>query len=173
MKRSSFGLVFLSLFAVVPLAHAGQGKAGLWEVSTKMNLGAAMPAMPAMTPEQQAMMKQMGIEVPTVGGGAITTKQCVTAAQAAEDIIPPPGDAADGCRTSAPVVSGNTTSVTITCDGNMKGSGKASITHNGDSAYTGTFTMKGTAEGQPVDIKSDFSGKWLGADCGSVKPLVQ
>jgi hypothetical protein len=34
-----------------------------------------------------------------------------------------------------------------------------------------TYDFKGSAGGQPVSQHQETSGKWLGADCGNVKPV--
>ena len=42
----------------------------------------------------------------------------------------------------------------------------------GDSAYTMKIKINTPQQGKPVTITTDSSGKWLGADCGNIKPMV-
>jgi hypothetical protein len=53
----------------------------------------------------------------------------------------------------------------------MKGEGKARGTFAGGEKFTSTYDFNGSMHGQPVSQHQESSGKWLGADCGSVKPL--
>jgi len=54
----------------------------------------------------------------------------------------------------------------------MKGSRKVEGNHASDQRFTLTYDFKGTAHGQPVSQRHETSGRWLGADCGSVKPMA-
>ena len=38
-------------------------------------------------------------------------------------------------------------------------------------AYRSKMTMTSTRQGKPEKMDMDGQGKWLSADCGSVKPL--
>lgn len=41
----------------------------------------------------------------------------------------------------------------------------------GDTGYTGKTLVNTTSRGKPEQVTMEQSGKWLGADCGTVKPL--
>jgi hypothetical protein len=174
MKRSPWGFVFVfavpALVVVSPWrAFAGGAKPGLWEITSKMAMGAALPKLP---PEQLAALKQLGVEVPTSGAGPFVVRQCMTREQAGARALPMPAQAKDGCTSSEPVVNGSTITANLTCQGEMKGTGTLSVNWDGDSSYSGVFRMTGTTRGTPVDIENEFRGRWLTDDCGDVKPPV-
>jgi hypothetical protein len=53
----------------------------------------------------------------------------------------------------------------------MKGKGKGQGTFSGGERFTSTYDFKGTSGGRPVAQHQETSGKWLGADCGNVRPV--
>ena len=46
------------------------------------------------------------------------------------------------------------------------------VTFVSPEAYTMRMAVTTQTEGRPETVNLDASGKWLGADCGSVKPGV-
>jgi hypothetical protein len=147
--------------AVVPgLALGSHGKAGLWEVTTTTS----MPNMPQMSPAQVAQMQAMGMHMPM--GQTITTQHCMTAAEVASDSIQP---ARNDCTYSNVKIVGHTFSGDEICHGNFEGQGHFSVTYDGDEHYSGTASMNGSAHGHPMNASNSFEGKWISADCGSVK----
>jgi len=57
--------------------------------------------------------------------------------------------------------------------GNAKTSGDMTIERTDAEHVKGTMAMKSTEGGpQGTDVTISFSMKWLGADCGDVKPVV-
>ncbi len=53
----------------------------------------------------------------------------------------------------------------------MKGQGRMESTFSSVEAFTSTCQFKGIAHGQPIEQSSETTGKWVGDDCGSVKPI--
>ncbi len=148
---------------------ADQMKPGLWEMTMKSD---AMKNMPKISPEQLEQMRKMGINVPQMRDGGIVTQVCVTKQMADSDRLPGMQDNETGCESKNMQRNGNSYSVDIVCNGAaMKGAGKAQGSFSGDDSFTSTYDFKGTMHGQPVSQHHEGSGKWLGADCGSVKPL--
>ncbi|WP_279389746.1 DUF3617 domain-containing protein [Paucimonas lemoignei] len=143
---------------------------GLWEMSMKSD---AFKAIPKMSPQQMEQMRKMGVNVPKMEDGAMVTKVCITKEMAARDQPPIERNEA-GCQPRNFQRSGNTYSSDIVCDGaGMKGMGKVNGSFAGDTSFTSVYDFKGTAYGQPVTQHSENSGKWLAADCGSVKPVAE
>jgi len=174
VKRTAI-ILACSLTTLPLLAHADAKtrKPGLWEVTTTMKFDEGGPQIP---PQQLEQMKAMGIKIPGMGGDPIVMKQCLTQEQAEKEQAPHATDNKSGCKTSDFKRSGGKFSAKMTCDGNMKGEGEmeGSYSSAGD-AYQGTWKFAGTetGHGKPHDVKmsSQYSGKWLGADCGDVKPF--
>lgn len=158
--------ILVTAIVCSPLAMA-VGKAGLWEATTTMNMGGAMPQM---SPEQLEKMKEMGMKMPMMSPTTVV-KYCVTPEMAAKDT--PPNEAEkQGCKMTNMKKSGSGMSADMVCDGEFKGTGHIDASYSGDSSYTTRISMKGTSarSPMPMDMTMNSSGKWLGADCGSVKP---
>jgi hypothetical protein len=63
----------------------------------------------------------------------------------------------------------------LVCDGEIKGKGHMDVRYQGTAAYVAKIHLAGTSSRFPipVDVTMDANGKWLGADCGDVKPMKQ
>lgn len=149
---------------------AGQMKPGLWEMSMKSD---AFKTMPKMSPQQMEQMRKMGVNVPQMQDGAMISRVCITKAMAERE-QPPMERNETGCQSKNFQRNGNSYSGDIVCDGPaMKGAGKVKGNFAGDTGFTSLHDFKGTMHGQPVSHHSETSGKWLAADCGSVKPAAE
>lgn len=171
--------VVASAFVAMASAQAQPGMTpGLWETTTNIKNGAMSDAMAkmqekmaSMTPEQRAMMQQMmasrGMSM-TPGGSAITAKNCVAREQAAKGGLPP----SDGrCQNTETSRSGSTIKYAFTCTGEHPMSGTGEFTMDGPTAYTMHSVSDTMVEGKPQHMEMDIAGKWIAADCGSVKPI--
>src|SRR5262245_53303234 len=76
------GLLVAALIAIPGTALAGHGKAGLWNISTTMNMGGMQ-----MPPEAMARMKAMGVKMPSAQ--TFATQMCMTQAEVDSDKLPP------------------------------------------------------------------------------------
>jgi len=160
----------VSAAALSPLAAhaAGMMKQGLWDMTMKSD---AMASRPALTPQQQEMMRQRGIAMPQMQDGAMVTKFCVSKEMAERDHPPAMSQNRMGCETKNFKRSSNGYSADLVCDGpNMQGTGTIKGTFSGNESFASTYDFKGTAHGHPVNTHQETSGKWVSADCGSVKP---
>lgn len=169
MRKFAVPLLLCPLLSLSISASAETAmKPGLWEMTMKSD---AIKNMPKIPPEQMEQMRKMGVNVPQMQNGAMVTKVCVTK-QMAESQTPGVEKNEMGCETKNYKRSGNSYSADIVCNGaDMKGEGKAKGTFAGDQSFTSTYDFKGTMHGQPVNQHHESSGKWLGTDCGSVKPV--
>ncbi|WP_293603166.1 DUF3617 domain-containing protein [Polaromonas sp. UBA4122] len=168
----------LALLALCLPASAQTLKAGLWEhtVAMKSQSGEIEKAMTemqkqlaTMPPAQRKQMEQM-MAAQGVGMGpkANAVKVCVTREDSARMFMPQQGGQ---CTQQAVQRSAGTVKVQFSCSGNPPTSGETEITLLGDTAYTGKTLVNTTAHGKPEQLTMDQSGKWLGADCGTLKPL--
>lgn len=183
MHKIPLALAAAALFSgVVGSSHAQPQKMrpGLWEhtVSMKSQSGqmeAAMAQMqqsmasmpPAQRKQMEEMLAQQGV---SMGPKGQTVKVCVSPEQADMDRLP----AQEGCTQNVRRTGPNTVSMSFSCKpagGEPPTSGEGTITFNGPTAYTGNFKVVTSAGGKPEQIDMAQSGKWLGADCGSLKPL--
>ena len=158
-------LLSAALLPLAPgLALAAHGKAGLWNVSTTTDMAMAMP------PEAAAQMKAMGIKMPNAH--TITTQICMTQAEVDADKPPQMGRDQSGCTTRLLSQSAGAMKAEMVCSGpTMKGNGQIEVAYTGAEHYAGSYNFKGTMEGQPANMSSRFSGDWVKADCGAVKPF--
>ncbi|MET3120219.1 hypothetical protein AAKU64_004467 [Undibacterium sp. GrIS 1.8] len=170
--RSTIQLISLSLCALSLVSNAeaaGKSKAGLWEVTIQSD---AMKNMPTIPPEQLEKLKQMGIKIPNMQNGGMTTQMCITKEMADRDQPPVNFKDQSGCQSKNIQKNGNTWSMDLVCDKpEMKGSGKVTGTYLGDDSVQSVFDFKGIANDKPINMHSETKSKWLSADCGDIKPL--
>ena len=170
----SFAVVLLALCASA--AHAQNLKPGLWEIATQMQGGAgqkndemakAMKELQSLPPEQrkmmEAMMAKQGVQLGAGPGGGMTIKICMTKEMVDRNDMPSQqGD----CKHTYSQRSGNSMKFAFVCT-KPPSSGEGQINFTSSEAYQTTMVSKANA--QTMEMQS--SGRWLKADCGSVKPL--
>lgn len=166
--RTELRLAAVLAALVVPVAHAADAlKPGLWQVTSRTEMpGMAMPQMPDIPPEDLARMKQMGIQMPEMGGGQeVTVKHCLTKEDAQRG-MPAQGKDADRCEVTDFRRQGSTASWKMACKGNPPASGRGSVTYGGSESYSGAATIDTVGpDGRTMTIKNAFRGKWLSANC--------
>ncbi|MDT8990733.1 DUF3617 domain-containing protein [Curvibacter sp. APW13] len=175
----------VGLTACAALGHAQTLQPGLWEITTQMQgaqggrMAGAMEQMnqqmASMSPEQrkmvQDMMAKQGMQMGgPAGDGGMRMKVCMSKDMAERNEIP--AERRGDCKhTQSPRV-GNTMKYSFTCT-NPPSSGEGEVTFQGREAYSMRMAMTTTVKGQPEKMDMQGSGKWLGADCGNIKPLGQ
>ena len=173
-------LAALVLGASALAAQSQVSKAGLWEVTSKLGGSAEMDnamtqmqqQMASMPPEQrkqvQAMMTKQGVSMSSTPG-AMSSKMCLTKDMVERSQMPVQTQGDCTSTTSNKTSTGMT--FKFTC-ASPPSSGEGQYTFMGDSAYSMKMKMNSPQQGKPVIMTMDSSGKWLGADCGSTKPIV-
>ena len=176
--RLSTAIAAAVLAAAALPAAAQTLKPGLWEMRQKMQGGQMDKAMAemqqqmaSMSPEQrkqmEAMMAARGVQMGPAAGGGMAVKMCMTREMVERDEVP----AAQGdCRTTSQKRTGNTLAVAFTCS-NPSSSGDSTITFNGPESYTSKTNVTTQKNGKAEKFTMEGTGRWLGADCGSVKPI--
>jgi len=159
-------------------AHAQNMKPGLWEFkqtpqldpARKAQMDQAQKAMESMPAEQRQMMEKMmasrGVNV-SMAGGSITLKTCVTKEQAERNMAPV---TQHGNCTQDVKRSGNTIQTHFVCT-NPDSEGDATVTLRGNEGFTNDVTVRHTRQGKTEVTKVSGEGRWLGSDCGDVKPM--
>ena len=162
-------------------ASAQNLKPGLWEVTNNMKSGSGemeksmaqmQQQMASLPPEQRKMMEDMmakqGMKMGAGGGRGMSVKQCMTKEMIERNEMPTQqGD----CKTTKQQRSGNTMKFAVSCT-NPPSSGEGQVTFVSSEAYTMKMTVNTNVGGRPETMNMDASGKWLGADCGSIKPMT-
>lgn len=162
------GLIATAVVLAPAAALAAHGRAGLWNISTTMQ----MANMPQMPPEAMAMMKSRGMSMPGMGGAPIVSQICMTQEQVSADKMPAMNGHEESCTSK--VLSQTPSSVTAetTCHGRMDGVGRMQMSWRGNEHYEGTYNFKGSMEGRPQEMTSHYTGDFVKADCGAVKPYT-
>jgi hypothetical protein len=134
-------------------AFAAHGKVGLWRVASSTRLSMAPSAATGETP-----------------ASTHTAHMCMSQEEVDSDAPPHIDNQVTGCNTH--VTSHTAASVTadLTCNGGMKGKGHMQIAYDGAEHYSGSYSFKGTVEGNPATLETSFKGDWVKADCGKVRP---
>ena len=152
-------------------------KLGLWETtSTNEMAGRAMPAMPQIPPDALARMppeQRARVEAMMKGqgrGGAMTTKACIT-----KDTLARAGSFGQADKScTMKVISSSATHQVLHMDCNRDGNhmtGDTTIDRIDAEHVKGNTVVKGEGE-HAVNMKMTFETKYLGPDCGDVKPVM-
>jgi uncharacterized protein DUF3617 len=165
MRRITFPIVFFLMLSIAASVLAAERmKPGLWLIRIKSD---AMTQMQQMSPQQMEILRQRGINP----DGTMESRVCMTKEMTERD-RPPVGKSQKDCHMDSFERSGNTYTVKMVCDGpNMQGTIVTKGVHSGLENYSWVSDMKGTAHGHKINSHQEGSGKWLGTDCGNVKPM--
>lgn len=169
MRMFIAGLALLLPISSSVFASDSQIRAGLWEMHMQSD---ALRGMQSIPPEQLEQLRNMGIEVPKIQNNSIVTKVCIPKEMAEREGVPMLDKHETGCEVDNYKRSGKSYSANIICDGpQMKGKGIVKGSMNSPEQFESKYDFDGTIEGKPVKHQQVSSGKWLGANCGNVKPL--
>lgn len=178
------GIVCLCLIATP--AAAQTMKPGLWEINNKMggngDMAAKMAAaqaemqkqLAAMPPDQRKQMEKMmaqqgvGMSPGAAAGGGMAARVCITKEMAERD--QPPAQQQGDCKQEYSKRSGNTIKFKFVCT-NPPSTGEGEVILHSPESYSMKMTMSRQAKGKPDQMTMDAQGKWLGSDCGSLKPV--
>jgi hypothetical protein len=172
-------LITAALLAATSFAADAQSmKPGLWEIHNKSDnpqmadgMAEMQKQLAQMPPEQrkqmEAMMAQRGVKMAAGSDGAMVVQVCMTKEMAERNEVP----MQNGCRMTKQERSGNTMKMAFACT-NPPSSGEGQVTFNGPEAYASRMTVRSMEQGRTEILTMDSSGKWLKADCGSVKPVA-
>jgi hypothetical protein len=183
MKLQVLSAAVLLAAVLAPSAQAQQMKPGLWEVTNKMNIGNTELAkqmeemrksLANMPPEQRKAMDEMmakhgaGAMPEMSADGAMKVKVCISPKMAAQQELPIQRQGT--CTSKRSPAGGNTIKVSYTCT-RPASTGEATIRFNGDTSYTMDLQAHQGSGSKRETTTMNASGKWLGADCGSIKPM--
>lgn len=170
-----------ALCALSAAAGAQSLKPGLWEVTHKMQAGNArtdqamaqmQQQLASMPPEKRKMMEEMmarqGVKLGTGAGGGMSVQVCVTKEMAERNEMP---SQQGNCKTTTQPRTGNTLKMSFTCT-SPPSSGEGQFTFSSPEAYSMKMAVNSQVRGKPETMNMEGSGKWLAADCGSVKPMT-
>jgi hypothetical protein len=180
-RRRAPAAVILASALALPAA-AQQIKPGLWEITNKVTsadgqmqqaMAEMQKQMAEMDPEQRKMMQQMmakhGVELSVGPGGGMRTRMCMTPEMAARNelMTQQQGD----CTHKRSPATGGTMKISFTCT-NPRTTGEGEVNFSGSDSYKMKMNITSEGSGKPETVRMDASARWVGADCGNVKPLV-
>ncbi len=164
------GLAATAILLAPATAWAAHGRAGLWKISTTMDMP-DMPQMSNLPPEAMAMMKARGMSMPGMGA-PVVTQICMTQDEVNTDRIPSMNNREMNCTTKLLSQTPSAMTAESTCHGRMEGVGRMQMSWRGNDHYEGTYSFKGSMEGRPHQMTTRYTGDFVKADCGSVKPYM-
>lgn len=167
--------------ATQALAEAPPIKAGLWEITTENQTvdGKTMPDMSAQMAEQlkkmppemrkqmEAHMKAKGVQMTP---GQTGVRLCLTREMLNRDNWQQ-SQAQSDCRNTEMNRSGNTMKWKFKCT-QPPSEGEGETTFQGSDGYVTEMRVQSQRQGQPRLMTMKHRGRWLGADCGDVKPIT-
>ncbi len=179
MRIASITFIVSSLFAASLVFAQSSTKPGLWEVSSKMSsptnpqmtkqieesqkMMASMP--PAQRKQMEEMMAKQGVSMSSGAGGATLIKVCISPEMASR----PPVEQRQGC-TYKFSQSGKTHNFSYQCT-QPQGDGEGQITFADADNYSGKMRMNSMQNGKKETMDMQTTGKFLGANCGAIKPM--
>jgi hypothetical protein len=181
LMRSLFFYTFIVACAGAVSAQAQSvTKPGLWEASSTMSsptnpqmtkqMEEVQKAMANMPPAQRKQMEEMmakqGFSMSAGSGGATVMKMCVSNEMASR----PPVEQRQGCTYNFNQ-RGNVHNFNYKCT-NPPSDGEGEIVFNGSDAYNGKMRLNSLRNGKKETIDIVTNGKFLGANCGNIKPMV-
>ncbi|MCE3602954.1 DUF3617 domain-containing protein [Massilia sp. P8910] len=184
LRLTALAIVSAATMALAPASAATQTmKPGLWENTSKSTsqnaeIAKAMAEMQkhmkSMTPAQRKEMENaMGKSGPANftlhDDGSVTMKMCITQKMIDDSAGNYVGPQSGNCTHKKGPMVGGTQSFSYTCT-NPPSSGEGKISYQADS-YSSTMTMTSSAAGAMGNMTMASTGKYLGANCGDVKPI--
>jgi hypothetical protein len=173
MTKGRVGFVSLGILGGIAFAQTSRLKPGLWEAASEMNMGDVASMIPQdklakMTPEQRAQVEAM---MKRSASTPMSTKLCYTKEQLDKGLNYNMERA--GTCTSKTISNNGSKQVSeISCDSaKAKTTGTVSMEAIDPEHYAGVVQMHSVSNGQPRDMTIKVTGKWLGSNCGDVKPL--
>lgn len=154
-------------------------KPGLWEMVTDTQqfngqatpdytaqMAQAMKDMPPqMRKQMEAQMKAHGVQMAPGTAGSMAMRMCLTPEMLSQNRWQ---KSDENCKSEMVSRSGNTWKWKITCP---QGKGEGATTFTSNEAYSTQMRMTMLQDGRPQSMTMKHHAKWLGANCGSLKPV--
>lgn len=165
--------------ASTALAQPAKMQPGLWEQSVTMKsasgqmeaqMAQMQQQMASMPPEQRKMVEDM-VARQGVGMGAAgkphTVRLCISPEQAErQDVAQHDGN----CKQELLQRSGSTLRYRFACTGENAATGEGEYTLASPTSYSGKASVLMQVKGKPEKMDMTTNGRWVSADCGTIKP---
>ena len=167
------------LAASVVVAHAVSislhMSTGLWETTSLVKMS-GINAMGNLTPEQMANMPpaaraQMEAVMARMNGTHKNTqKSCVTEKDLQNPFKPNMGDRGMTCTYTVVTATPTEEKIHLTCTGERSAEGDFHFVMDSATTMHGHMELVSTQDGHSMTFTNDMTGRWLGSNCGDVKP---
>jgi hypothetical protein len=160
----------LSLSAIaVAQTPALDVKMGLWEITSTSDIGGQMPAIDTskMTPAQKARMEaaMKGL----TGAHSAVTKSCMTKEKFNRSNFMTDDDSGTTCQQTISTNTRTSLDANVVCTGKQTRTSQMHIDASSPTSFTASVKSVDTKQGRTMTVDMTMTGKWLGADCGTVK----
>jgi len=143
-------------------------KFGLWENTIVTSIGGMPPVDTSkMPPEQAAKMAEAMKGM--LGEKTVTDKSCLKKEDLAKDAFMMPNSANMTCTRAVTTNTRTQYVADVTCTGQQQMKGHIAIEAQSATAFTGSMNMAASGQGRTMDVSMKMAGKFLSADCGTVK----
>lgn len=170
------GLAAGAVLAMPANAPAFNIKPGLWEM-TLSSSGMRMPAIPPsvlarMTPEQRRNFEAAMQAARARGLAQRLTRECITAdaLRRLPNFAPKEWKA---CRKTILKQTATDIALRLVCSGGPNLEGTIRYLAPNSKTLTGSVDLTTRNGAHPMRIRDRIRGKWLGSDCGAVKPRAR
>ena len=181
MSATRLLLAALSSCLAATAAHAASigldVKTGLWEMVSSGEASGAppMPSLPAealahLTPAQRAQIRGAMAAGMKQAGKRRVTKQCVTADTLRRGIKLDEGKNTSDCKETLVSNTASVMEMRLQCGGATHGTGTYRFEAVSREQVRGTMNMTVSNGAHTMTMKRVMNGRWLGPDCGNVKP---
>lgn len=151
---------------------------GLWELNVTLKsqsgqveaaLKQAQEYIASLPPDQRkAVEEMMAAQGVRLGDKASTLQACISKEDADRGLVP---QQAGECSQQVMEQGSSSMRVKFSCSTQPPASGEAKVSFQGRRAFTSQALVDTTVSGQAQRINVDQKGRWLAADCGTVKGL--
>jgi hypothetical protein len=167
-----FGTVLLAACLSGPVlaqAPALDVKVGLWEMTSTVNVEGAPPSVDTskMTPQQKAAVESA--MKGAMGRRTHTNAQCLTKEMIQKSMFMPSDRLGTTCKQTMLKNTRTVVDLKVECTGAQTMTGDMHFEALSAVSTKGTMKMAITNQGKVMTVDSDFTGKWLRADCGASK----
>lgn len=174
-------VIFVAIAALYPFASWAADefkpldvKTGLWENTVTNQMSGQLPipedALARLTPEQRAKLEEAMKARSSRGPQTTTRKSCVTKDQL-NKAMTFDQDKRNNCKSTLVRSSSSEQDIRMECnESGVQANATVHIQALSSENVKGTVQVTASGGGNKMNSQSSFSAKWLGSDCGNVKP---
>jgi hypothetical protein len=176
MRLWTIGLTLCAAFSAAATAATLDVKTGLWEVTSSGETTGTPPIPPEvlaqMSPEQRAQMQAQMAAAMAQSNKPDVTRSCITDKTLQRGLDLDQGQRPD-CKRTVVNSSSKQIDVRMECTGEQKMNGTFHFEATDRQSIRGNLNLVVSNGANTMTMKRTMQGKWLGSDCGSIKPTEE